>query len=65
MKIRKKSWRKPRKMYPTFSGVIKAIGNSGTLDVSVPYEYIGKKAFLTVIDDDDEIEACFNRKSES
>lgn len=52
-------------MYPTFSGVIKAIGNSGTLDVSVPYEYIGKKAFLTVIDDDDEIEACFNRKSES
>ncbi|AEK19751.1 hypothetical protein GYY_04380 [Methanococcus maripaludis X1] len=65
MKIRKKSWRKPRKMYPTFSGVIKPLGNSGTLDVSIPREYIGKLAFLTVIDDDEEIEACFNRKSES
>ncbi|MBB6067923.1 DUF2080 family transposase-associated protein [Methanococcus maripaludis] len=60
MKIRKKSWRKPRKMYPTFSGVIKPLGNSGTLDVSIPGEYIGKLAFLTVIDDDEEIEELFS-----
>jgi len=60
MKIRKKSWRKPRKIFPTFSGVIKPLGNSGTLDVSIPSEYIGKIAFLTVIDEDREIEELFS-----
>jgi len=53
MKLTKNTWRKPRKVYITFVGRIEEHGNSGRFYPAVPAEYIGKKAHLTIIDDDE------------
>lgn len=54
MKLTKKTWRKPRNVCITFVGKIEEHGNSGRFYPSVPAEYIGKRALLTIIDDDEE-----------
>jgi len=52
MKLKKKSWRKPRKVLPTFIGTVTQHGNSANIEPALPKEYIGKRVLITVLDDE-------------
>jgi putative transposon-encoded protein len=53
MKLKKKTWRKSRNICITIVGRVEEHGNSGRFYPAIPAEYIGKKAHLTIIDDDE------------
>ncbi|ADC69784.1 Protein of unknown function DUF2080, transposon-encoded [Methanocaldococcus sp. FS406-22] len=53
--IKKKGWTKARMIFPAIFGKIKEQGNSARFYPSIPAEYVGKKAVLVILEEDEEI----------
>ena len=52
MRVKKRTWKKPRDVYLTFKGIAKPIGNNSM--VLLPPEYANCEVLVTVLTKDDE-----------